>query len=72
MKNAELWGALGWLALALALGAVEMATTDFIFLMLVGGALAAATAAGLGFDFAPERVRRVEEKALADLIAHRA
>ena len=43
--------ALGWLALALALGVAEMATMDFIFLMLVGGALAAATAAGLGISF---------------------
>lgn len=40
--------ALGWLALALALGVVELATLDFIFLMLVGGALGAAVAAGLG------------------------
>lgn len=39
---------LGWLALALALGVVEMATLDFIFLMLVGGALAGALTAGVG------------------------
>jgi len=43
--------ALGWVALALALGVAEMATLDFLFLMLVGGALAAALAAGLGANF---------------------
>lgn len=43
--------ALGWLALALALGVAEMATLDFIFLMLVGGAMSAALAAGLGVPF---------------------
>ena len=43
--------ALGWLALALALGVAEMATLDFVFLMLVGGALAAAVAAALGVPF---------------------
>lgn len=39
---------LGWLGLALALGVVELATLDFVFLMLMGGALGAALAAGLG------------------------
>jgi len=44
--------ALAWLALALVLAAVEVATVDFVFLMLVGGALLGALAAGLGFPFA--------------------
>lgn len=48
--------ALGWLALALALGVAEMATLDFLFLMLVGGALAAALAAGLGIAFSGQVV----------------
>ncbi len=39
---------LGWLGLALALGVVEMATLTFVFLMLVGGALGGAVAAGVG------------------------
>lgn len=37
-----------WLALALALGAVEMATVDFIFVMLAGGAVAGAVASAFG------------------------
>jgi membrane protein implicated in regulation of membrane protease activity len=44
--------ALAWLALALVLAAVEVATVDFVFLMLVGGALVAAVAAALGLPFA--------------------
>ncbi len=40
--------ALGWVALALALGVVELATLDLIFVMLVGGALAAALTAAAG------------------------
>jgi membrane protein implicated in regulation of membrane protease activity len=43
--------ALTWLALALVLAAVEVATVDFFFLMLVGGSLVAALAAGLGMPF---------------------
>ena len=43
--------ALAWLALALVLAAVEVATVDFVFLMLVGGALVAAVAAALGLPF---------------------
>lgn len=43
--------ALGWVAIALVLGVVELATLDFIFLMLVGGAFAAALAAGFGVGF---------------------
>ena len=30
---------LGWLGLAIALGAIEVATVDFVFVMLAGGAL---------------------------------
>jgi membrane protein implicated in regulation of membrane protease activity len=37
-----------WLGLALVLAAVEAATVDFVFVMLAGGALAGAAAAGLG------------------------
>ena len=37
-----------WLGLALILAAIEAATVDFVFIMLAGGALAAAAAAGLG------------------------
>jgi membrane protein implicated in regulation of membrane protease activity len=44
--------ALGWLALALVLAAVEVATVDFVFLMLVGGALLGGLAAALGLPFA--------------------
>jgi len=44
--------ALIWLALALLLAAAEVATVDFVFLMLVGGALLGAVAAALGLAFA--------------------
>ena len=43
--------ALGWLAAALLLGVVELATVDLIFLMLAGGAVAAAVVAALGAPF---------------------
>ena len=39
---------LAWVGVALALGAIELASVDFVFLMLAGGALAGALAAGLG------------------------
>lgn len=42
---------LGWLALALALGVAEMATLDFIFVMLAGGALAGSVVAALGLGY---------------------
>lgn len=45
---------LGWLGLAIALAAVEVATVDFVFLMLAGGALAASLAAALGAPFAAQ------------------
>jgi membrane protein implicated in regulation of membrane protease activity len=48
--------ALAWLALALVLAAVEVATVDFFFLMLVGGALLAALAAAVGLPFAVQVV----------------
>ncbi len=40
-----------WVGVALALGAIEAATVDFIFIMLAGGALGGAVAAGLGASF---------------------
>lgn len=40
-----------WVAAALILGLLELTALDFVFSMLVAGALAAALAAGLGFDF---------------------
>lgn len=42
----NLW--LAWLAVALILGAIETITIDFVFLMMVGGALAGAIAAAFG------------------------
>ena len=47
----ESYGWLAWLGVALALGAIEAATVDFVFLMLAGGALGGAAAAGLGAAF---------------------
>jgi membrane protein implicated in regulation of membrane protease activity len=47
---------LGWLGLALILAAVEAATVDFVFLMLAGGAVAAAIASTLGVGFAGQVV----------------
>ena len=44
-------GWLAWVGLALVLGAVEVATVDFVFLMLAGGSLAGAVAAAFGLDF---------------------
>ncbi|WP_380168169.1 NfeD family protein [Jannaschia sp. R86511] len=40
-----------WVAGALVLGLLELTALDFVFSMLVAGALAAALAAGLGFSF---------------------
>lgn len=40
-----------WLALALALGAVEAATVDFVFIMLAGGAAAGSVTAAVGAPF---------------------
>lgn len=44
----ENYGWLAWVAVALVLGAIEVATVDFVFLMLAGGALGGAGAAALG------------------------
>ncbi len=41
-------GWIAWVGVALALGAIEAATADFIFLMLAGGALGAAVASAFG------------------------
>ena len=43
----NLWA--GWLALAVALGAAELASLDLILLMLAVGAIAGAITAGIGF-----------------------
>ncbi len=45
------YGWLAWTAIALALGAIEAATVDFVFLMLAGGALGGAGAAAFGAGF---------------------
>jgi membrane protein implicated in regulation of membrane protease activity len=42
---------LAWVGLALVLAAVEVASVDFVFSMLAGGALAGAAAAALGASF---------------------
>ncbi|WP_406830933.1 NfeD family protein [Pedococcus sp. KACC 23699] len=42
---------LAWLGIALVLAAIEVATVDFVFLMLAGGALVASVAAALGVPF---------------------
>lgn len=42
---------LAWVGLALVLAAIEAATVDFVFMMVAGGALAAAVAAGIGAPF---------------------
>jgi membrane protein implicated in regulation of membrane protease activity len=44
-------GWLAWVGLALVLGAVEVASVDFVFSMLAGGALAGAVMALLGASF---------------------
>ena len=43
----HLWA--GWLALAIALGAAELASLDLILLMLAVGAITGAISAGIGF-----------------------
>lgn len=47
----ENYGWLAWLGVALALGAIEAATVDFVFIMLAGGALGGSAAAALGAPF---------------------
>ncbi len=45
------YGWLVWVGVALAFGAIEAATVDFVFVMLAGGALGGAGAAALGAPF---------------------
>ncbi len=52
-------GWLAWVGLALALGAIEAASVDFVFVMLAGGALAGAVAAAFGAPFAVQVVSSV-------------
>jgi len=52
-------GWLGWLGLALVLGAVEAASVDFVFSMLAGGALAGSLASALGAPFAVQVIAAV-------------
>jgi membrane protein implicated in regulation of membrane protease activity len=52
-------GWLAWVGLALALGAIEAASVDFVFLMLAGGALAGALVSGLGASFPVQVVTAV-------------
>lgn len=47
----ENYGWLAWIGVALALGAIEAATVDFVFLMLAGGALGGSAAAAVGAAF---------------------
>lgn len=48
------YGWLAWIGVALAFGAIEVATVDFVFLMLAGGALGGSAAAALGAPFAAQ------------------
>lgn len=43
---------LWWLAAALAAGVIEVATVDFVFLMVVGGSLIASISGAVGLPFA--------------------
>jgi membrane protein implicated in regulation of membrane protease activity len=47
----EDYGWLAWIGVAIALGAIEAATVDFVFAMLAGGALGGSLAAALGAPF---------------------
>lgn len=49
-------GWIAWVGVALALGAIEAATVDFVFLMLAGGALGGAVASALGASFPVQAV----------------
>ena len=44
-------GWLAWVGLALVLGAIEVVSVAFVFVMLAGGALAGAIAAAIGLSF---------------------
>jgi len=68
MDNDTLW--LAWVGGALVLGLVEVASLDLVFIMLSGGALAAAAAAGfLDADFPQQVIVFVVASALLLLIA---
>ena len=47
----EDYGWLAWIGVAIAFGAIEAATVDFVFAMLAGGALGGSVAAALGAPF---------------------
>ena len=52
-------GWLAWVGLALALGAIEAASVNFVFVMLSGGALAGAVATAAGAPFAGQVIAAV-------------
>jgi membrane protein implicated in regulation of membrane protease activity len=52
-------GWLAWVGLALALGAIEVVSVNFVFVMLAGGALAGAVAAALDVAFAGQVIAAV-------------
>jgi membrane protein implicated in regulation of membrane protease activity len=47
----EDYGWLAWIGVAIAFGAIEAATVDFVFAMLAGGALGGSVASALGAPF---------------------
>ena len=47
----EDYGWLAWIGVAIAFGAIEAATVDFVFSMLAGGALGGAVASAFGASF---------------------
>ena len=51
MVDVENYAWLIWIVVALGLGALEIATVDFTFLMLAGGALGGSAAAAVGAPF---------------------
>jgi membrane protein implicated in regulation of membrane protease activity len=52
-------GWLAWVGLALALGAIEVVSVAFVFVMLAGGALAGAAAAAVGFPLVVQVIAAV-------------
>ena len=59
---------LAWVGVALALGAIELASVDFVFLMLAGGAVAGAVAAVLGVPVVGQVLVSLAVAALALLL----
>jgi membrane protein implicated in regulation of membrane protease activity len=59
---------LAWVGIALALGAIELASVDFVFLMLAAGALAGALAAVLGVPVVGQVLVSLAVAALALLL----